>query len=71
VKTPEIQNRNHSALELDEGFIPLAVLAVNGKSLIVQITPEVIEHLTGDKIEHACFLLRDAFYRVRPDLRRQ
>jgi hypothetical protein len=69
VKAPKITSESDMAL--CPGYVLIAMLSTDGRSLDVRIAEDIIASLTTENIEKAAVLLRDAFYRVRPDLRKQ
>jgi hypothetical protein len=71
VLKPEVQRCEHSVLQVDKGYFPIAVLSTDGDSLVVQFDEGMISGLTNRNIDEAVECLRDAFYRLRPDLRKQ
>jgi len=57
--------------ELEKDYFYVVVVSSNGKDLDVRIPEWIAAVITEDLIDRLRTCIPDAFYRVRPDLRRQ
>jgi len=57
--------------ELEKGYFHVVVVSSNGKDLDVRIPEWIASVITEDLIDKLRTCIPDAFYRVRPDLRKQ
>jgi len=53
------------------GAFPVIRIQSDGKDFFIDISEGCIPYLTSEVIEKLQFVLTDALYRVRPDLRKQ
>lgn len=63
--------RGDDVKELEVGYFHVVVVSSNGKDLDVRIPEWIAPFMTEELIDKLRVCIPDAFYRVRPDLRRQ
>jgi hypothetical protein len=56
---------------LEEGYFHVVVVSSDGKDLDVRIPEHLVPLMTEELIDRLRTCIPDAFYRVRPDLRKQ
>jgi hypothetical protein len=71
MKPPDIERREYGANEEPEGWRTLLSVQTNGRDLAVQIEERLVPLLDGELTEKIISIVKDALYRMRPDLRRQ
>ena len=53
------------------GFFPVIQLSSDGRDFNVDVAEWLIDYFTPEVVERMQYILTDAIYRVRPDLRKQ
>jgi hypothetical protein len=54
-----------------EGYFEVLIIKSNGQDFTIDFADHCVAHFTVDVLDKMKFILEDAFYRLRPDLRRQ
>jgi hypothetical protein len=70
MKKPQML-RSDDACSLEPGYFHVVIVSSDGKDMDVRIHEWITPHMTEELINRLRECIPDAFYRVRPDLRRQ
>lgn len=70
-KPVNFQGKTVGNSELLEGFFRVATISSDGQNLSIDFPEWLIPYFNEEILERTKACLEDAFYRVRPDLRKQ